>query len=155
MTHRIDFWKWIFHVTCCYLPSGLLVAENWKVLPGFGKQWGYLKADNQSVLLFESIYNKELHKQKRLCQGDMARWIQKDFQEPSPGYLKDCDLSDLLSEECSSLDKPMRFGWPGCVGRRKCLVIHIPLELDAQESGRRAELRWKKGLHHNQCYQDW
>ena len=92
---------------------------------------------------------------RRDCQGDMARWIQKDFQEPSPGYLKDCDLSDLLSEKCSSLDKPMRFGWPGCVGRRKCLVIHIPLELDAQESGRRAELRWKKGLHHNQCYQDW
>lgn len=118
--------------------------------------WGLVPQCRHSKCSYsESTYSKQLHKHQRLCQGDMARWIQKDFQELSPGYLKNCDLSDLLSEECSSLDKPMRFGWPGCVGRRKCMVIHMPLELDAQESGRRAELRWKKGLHHHQCHQDW
>lgn len=54
-----------------------------------------------------------------VCQEDLATFIQKDFQDLSSCYLKDCDLGDLLSEvpreKCSSLDKPGKCGWPCCV----------------------------------------
>ena len=70
----------------------------------------------------EGIYSKQLHKQDRrvgVCQEDMATFIQKDFQDLPSCYLKDCDLGDLLSEvpreKCSSLDKPVKCGWPSRV----------------------------------------
>lgn len=54
-----------------------------------------------------------------VCQEDLATFIQKDFQDLSSCYLKDCDLGDLLSEvpreKCSSLDKAGKCGWPCCV----------------------------------------
>lgn len=84
-----------------------------------------------------------------VCQEDLATFIQKDFQDLSSCYLRDCDLGDLLSEvpreKCSSLDKT----------REVWLAMLCVKERVAGRVEEGAELGWEKGLHHNQCYQDW
>lgn len=112
----------------------------------------------------EDIYSKQPHKQDRIvgvCQGDMAKLIQKDFQGLFPCYLKDCDLlSELPREEHSSLDKPMgpmRFGWTLLCVKEGVLGVAGSFMWPWSWMHRKmegADVGWKGGLHHNQCYQD-